>query len=297
MRAAQTFRPAQSLTHGWVVIGMPGQAGWGNYPDIREAMCGGLRTCAQQQRTGVVVDFTGTVLTDSSALVSLARTGTRAGLLNYPIRLVVPNLSVHLRHVLDSIGLAAALPVFSSVHCAVSTARPPTPPADPAVMQHALHALQKLRLTTTEPASLLGPPIAPLPDNTASNQDLIISMASAKVRPLRLRLEGALTHGNIRHLGDALTSLIDRSLHHLRIESWPTSGQVEVLPVLLGIRWRAATNGGCLHLPSPPDWLRHLLHREELLQTFTPCATCTPVLISPHPETDRTLVRPARRQS
>jgi len=265
----------QTVVNGWTVLHMPRRVAWSNYAEIREAMCDGLHACVQEHRTGIVVDLTGTALDDSSALVLLIRAGTRMGLLGYPMRLVVPNLSVQLRQVLHNLGIAAALPVFSSVHCAVAASLPTTAPADPAVLQHALQARQGVHQTADEPDSPRGPAAALLPSGDSSEQDLLIKVTSPDTKPLRLELGGTLTHGNIGHLGNVLTSFVDRSLHHLRIDSWPDTGHAGVLPILLGIRWRVIEVGGCLQLPGPPEWLRHFLRREGFLQTFTSCATCT----------------------
>jgi anti-anti-sigma regulatory factor len=275
---AQT--PAPIKAQDWIVLQLPRRIGWDNYAEIRETLCAGLRSCVQQRRTGLVVDLTGATLSDSSALVLLIRTATRAGLHHYPMRLVVPTLSVQLRQVLHTLGLAAALPLFPSVHCAVSDPSPSLP-ADPVVLQHALRALQDLRLADKEPGSLLVPPAEPEPDRSHGDQGLIITVTSPDARPLRLELGGTLTHGSMGHLGNVLTAFVDRSLHHLRIDSWPASGHAGVLPVLLGIRWRVAPGGGCLHLPAPPDWLRHLLHREGFRKTFSACAACALQLTEP----------------
>lgn len=267
---------------------MPAEAGWNNFAEIREAMCDALHLCAKGHHTGIVIDFTGTVLTDSSALVSLARTCTRAELMRCPMRIVIPAMSVQLRHVLHSIGLGSVLPMFGNVHAAVSAAGPSPMKTDAGEIQRVLDALRLLRLTAGEPSSAgTQPESAPggtskkatgeVPDERPGKQDLRVEVAEHYGDgdgPLHLRLIGALNRASIRHVGDALTSLVDRSLHHLRVDTSATCGICDIMPVLLGVRWRVAANGGCLHLPSPPDWLSRMVRREGLRTAFAPCTSC-----------------------
>lgn len=291
MRTLRATGPTQHLIQGWVVVRLPAETGWNNFAEIRESMCDALHLCANGHHTGVVIDFTGTVLSDSSALVSLARTCTRAELMSCPMRVVIPTTSAQLRHILHTIGLSSVLPTYGNVRAAVSAAGPLSMKTDAAEMQRVLDALRLLRLTAGEPSSPYDAPrdtqpesapgktskkaMGDIPEEVPGKQDLRLEVAEHSGNgPLCLRLVGVLTRESVRRVGDALTSLVDSSLHHLRVDTSATSGVRDVLPVLLGIRWRVAANSGCLHLPSPPEWLSRMVRREGLRRAFVPCASC-----------------------
>ncbi|MWA01783.1 hypothetical protein F8568_015660 [Actinomadura sp. LD22] len=262
---------------GFIVLRLPAQVSWRNYAGIREGVCRALalaagelapdRPSAQDRpaarsRKGVVVDFGDSVLLDASGLVLLARTETRAQLLGCPLRAVVPATAAPVRRALHLTGLSSLVPVFEDV--AEATAAPVVPGATAAV--DAGHVLDAIRALHPADAGL-----APTP--SAVPPELLITTAEAGDGDHTVvQLSGVLDPVTVRRLGETLTSLVEGDLRHLMVRMGDRLGvRCDPLPVLLGIRWRVAAEGGCLSLPGLPARLREIIDREGLGSAFTAC--------------------------
>ncbi|MEU9025885.1 STAS domain-containing protein [Actinomadura sp. NPDC048394] len=261
---------------GFIVLRLPAQVSWRNYAGIREGVCRALALAAGElapdrpaaarpaarPRKGVVVDFGDSVLLDASGLVLLARTETRAQLLGCPLRAVVPATAAPVRRALHLTGLSSLVPVFEDV--AEATAAPVAPGGTATVdTGHVLDAIRALH-----PAD---PGLAPTP--SAAPPELLITTAEAGDGDHTVvELSGVLDPVTVRRLGETLTSLVEGDLRHLMVRMGDRLGvRCDPLPVLLGIRWRVAAEGGCLSLPGLPARLREIIDREGLGSVFTAC--------------------------
>ncbi|WP_433337411.1 STAS domain-containing protein [Spirillospora sp. CA-294931] len=265
MRRPRTPTLQIGAQRDFIVLAPRSELTWNNYAQLRQSLCEGLVTADRRCRTGVVVDLSGATLPDTSGLWLLARTSTRAGLLGLLLRVVVPARDTGLRETLRAIGLDGLVQVYARLGDALE------PPVSPVARVRAtapvrdaadvLDAIRDLR------GNGAGPPLDPPPS------DLRIAMAT---RPddqhTQLTVRGVLDHVTLGHLGARLTSLVDRNLHHLVVRLHrELKVQVNPLPVLLGIRWRVAAQGGCLSLPLLPDRLRLTVDREGLASAFRSC--------------------------
>jgi anti-anti-sigma regulatory factor len=257
---------------GFVVLRLPAQISWRNYAGIREGVCRALSPAAgalapgdpaaARPRRGVVVDFGDSVLLDASGLVLLARTETRARLLGCPLRAVVPAMAAPVRRALHLTGLSRLVPVFEDVAQATAA---PVPPGSTAEVDTG-HVLDAIRALHPADAGL-----APTPPATAP--ELLITTAEAGDGDHTVvNLSGVLDPITVRRLGETLTSLVEGNLRHLVVRMGDRLGlRCDPLPVLLGIRWRVAAEGGCLSLPRLPSRLREIIDREGLGSVFTAC--------------------------
>ncbi|QFG20405.1 STAS domain-containing protein [Actinomadura sp. WMMB 499] len=261
---------------GFTVLNMPAQISWQNYAGIREGVSRALTLAARAPATGsetgagaagVVIDFGDAVLLDAAGLVLLARAETRARLLGCRLRAVVPDASAPVRRALDATGLGRLVPVFPDV-AAATAGRPParrrTGPADTADVLDAIRALHP------GDAALTPAPSVP-------SELTITTTAAADGDHTVVHLSGVLDQLTVPRLGETLTSLVEGSLRHLALRMSARLGlRCDPLPILLGIRWRVAAEGGCLSLLEQPAKLREIIDREGLGSVFTACRTVEP---------------------
>jgi anti-anti-sigma regulatory factor len=260
------------IEKGFAVLTLPPEAGWHNYEAIREALCAALTAESGRGRSGLVVDFSDTVLLDASGLVLLARTQTRANLLGRTLRIVVPSPALRTRHALHVTGLARLVPMYPRIESAIAS-----PPARPhrrravADGTHVLDAIRALypedsRLSTYLPDAELTITTAPVPDDDH----------------LLVQVSGVLDEATTSQLGEALTLMIEKNTHHLTLKTHDLIRvRCDPFPVLLGIRWRASAAGGCLSLANVPPRLRQIIDREGLRSAFQSCRR----LAAPSPST------------
>ncbi|GAA4228419.1 hypothetical protein GCM10022254_18510 [Actinomadura meridiana] len=241
---------------GFTVLGMPAQISWRNYAGIRE----GLSKALSLTTTGVVVDFGDAVLLDAAGLVLLARAETRAQLLGRALRAVVPGPSDHVRRALHVTGLAKLVPVFPDVASATAT-----PARVRGADVDATHVLDAIRALHPGDAGLA-------PDPPAPAELMITTTAAGDGDHTVVHLSGVLDEATVPRLGETLTRLVEGNLRHLLVRMHERLGvRCDPLPILLGIRWRVAAEGGCLALPALPDRLREIIDREGLGSVFTGC--------------------------
>jgi anti-anti-sigma regulatory factor len=89
---------------------------------------------------------------------------------------------------------------------------------------------------------------------------------------LLVQVAGVLDEVTTSQLGEALTSMIERNTLHLRVKMHDRIRvRCDPFPVLLGIRWRASAEGGCLSLAGVPPRLRQIIDREGLRSAFQSC--------------------------
>ena len=230
---------------GFTVLRMPAQISWQNYAGIREEVSRALSP-ATGGRGGVILDFGDAVLLDAAGLVLLARAETRARLLGRTLRAVVPEESAHVRRALRLTGLSRLVPVFTDAASAAAEPVPPRPARD-VDTAYALDAIRALHPMITTTAAGDG-------DHTV------------------VHLAGVLDEVTVPRLGDTLTRLVEGDRRHLMVRMHDRLGvRSDPLPILLGIRWRVAAEGGCLALPSLPAKLRRVIDREGLGSVFAGC--------------------------
>ncbi|MEU8125569.1 STAS domain-containing protein [Spirillospora sp. NPDC049024] len=257
---------------GFIVLGLPAQISWRNYAGIREEVSKALSlACAGgTRRGGVVVDFGDAVLLDAAGLVLLARAETRAELLGCPLRAVVPALSAHVRRALHLTGLDRLVPVFADV--AAATAAPLPEPAPGEV--DTTHVLDAIRALLPGDAGLTPTPPAP-------SELMITTTAAGDGDHTVVHLSGTLDEATVPRLGETLTRLVEGDERHLMVRMHDRLGvRCDPLPILLGIRWRVAAEGGCLALPAAPAKLREVIDREGLASVFTGCRSIEERLLS-----------------
>lgn len=251
---------------GFIVLGLPAQISWQNYAGIREGVSRALSLASAGPapgggRGGVVVDFGDAVLLDAAGLVLLARAETRAQLLGCPLRAVVPALSAHVRRALQLTGLSRLVPVFADV--ASATAAPVR--GGGAGDVDTTHVLDAIRALHPGDAGLTPTPPAP-------SELMITTTAAGDGDHTVVHLSGVLDEVTVPRLGDTLTQLVEANLRHLMVRMHDRLGvRCDPLPILLGIRWRVAAEGGCLSLPALPAKLRRIIDREGLGSVFTGC--------------------------
>lgn len=251
---------------GFTVLRLPAQISWRNYAGIREGVSKALSLAAAApppggRRGGVVLDFGDAVLLDAAGLVLLARAETRARLLGCPLRAVVPEPSAHVRRALHLTGLGRLVPVFPDV--AAATAAPV--PGGGAQDVDASHVLDAIRALHPGDAGLA-------PDPPAPSELMITTTAAGDGDHTVVHLSGILDEVTVPRLGETLTTLVERDLRHLMVRMHDRLGvRCDPLPILLGIRWRVAAEGGCLSLPAVPARLREVIDREGLGSAFTGC--------------------------
>ncbi|TDE16117.1 STAS domain-containing protein [Actinomadura sp. 6K520] len=251
---------AVETRRGFVVLSMPAQISWQNYAGIREEVSKAL-SLASGAGGGVVVDFGDAVLLDAAGLVLLARAETRAQLLGCPLRAVVPEPSAHVRRALQLTGLSRLVPVHADV--ASATAAPV--PAGGARDVDTTHVLDAIRALHPGDAGLTPTPPAP-------SELMITTTAAGDGDHTVVHLSGVLDAVTVPRLGDTLTELVEGNLRHLMVRMHDRLGvRSDPLPILLGIRWRVAAEGGCLSLPAVPAKLRRVIDREGLASAFTGC--------------------------
>ncbi|TDB94646.1 STAS domain-containing protein [Actinomadura sp. 7K534] len=257
---------------GFIVLRMPAQISWQNYAGIREEVSKAL-SLAGGTRGGVVVDFGDAVLLDAAGLVLLARAETRARLLGCPLRTVVPEPSAHVRRALQLTGLSRLVPVHADV--AAATAAPV--PARAARRVETTHVLDAIRALHPGDAGLTPTPPAP-------SELMITTTAAGDGDHTVVHLAGVLDEVTVPRLGDTLTELVEGNLRHLMVRMHDRLGvRSDPLPILLGIRWRVAAEGGCLSLPALPAKLRRVIDREGLGSVFTGCRPFEDRLLSTGP--------------
>ncbi|TDD61437.1 STAS domain-containing protein [Actinomadura rubrisoli] len=253
---------------GFIVLSLPAQISWQNYAGIREGVCRALSLASGtaepgRRRKGVVVDFGDSILLDASGLVLLARTETRAQLLGCPLRAVVPAMAAPVRRALHLTGLSRLVPVFPDVASATDA---PVPRRSAAAVDttHVLDAIRAMHPGDTG--------LSPAPAPAA---DLMITTTEAgDGAHTVVHLSGVLDQSTVQRLGETLTSLVEGNLQHLMVRMSDKLGlRCDPLPVLLGIRWRVAAEGGCLSLLELPARLREIIDREGLGSVFTSCRT------------------------
>ncbi|MCP9965321.1 STAS domain-containing protein [Actinomadura madurae] len=271
-----TTMPGLSIEtrRGFIVLGLPAQISWQNYAGIREGVSRALSlACAGPhgtRRGGVVVDFGDAVLLDAAGLVLLARAETRARLLGCTLRAVVPALSAHVRRALHLTGLARLVPVFADV--ASATAAPV--PAGAGGEADTTHVLDAIRALHPGDAGLTPTPPAP-------SELTITTTAAGDGDHTVVHLSGMLDEATVPRLGETLTTLVEGNLRHLMVRMHDRLGvRCDPLPILLGIRWRVAAEGGCLALPALPARLREIIDREGLGSVFTGCRSIEDRLLS-----------------
>ncbi|TYK42667.1 STAS domain-containing protein [Actinomadura decatromicini] len=252
---------------GFIVLSLPAQISWQNYAGIREGVSKALSLAAGSgggRRRGVVVDFGDAVLLDAAGLVLLARAETRAQLLGCALRAVVPAPAGHVRRALRITGLARLVPVFPDV--AAATAEPV--PARGAGDADPSHVLDAIRALHPGDAGLTPHPPAP-------SELTITTSAAGDGDHTVVHLSGVLDEATVPRLGETLTTMVEgRNLRHLMVRMHERLGvRCDPLPILLGIRWRVAADGGCLSLPALPARLREIIDREGLGSVFTGCRT------------------------
>jgi anti-anti-sigma regulatory factor len=259
---------------GFIVLTLPAQISWQNYAGIREGVSRALSLAAGsagapaaggaprgRRRTCVVIDFGDAVLLDAAGLVLLARAETRAQLLGCPLRAVVPALSAHVRRALHLTGLAQLVPVFPDV--AAATATPV--PAGTARDADTTHVLDAIRALHPGDAGLTPTPPAP-------SELMITTTEAGDGDHTVVHLSGVLDEVTVPRLGETLNTLVEGNLRHLMVRMHERLGiRCDPLPILLGIRWRVAAEGGCLALPALPARLREIIDREGLGSVFTGC--------------------------
>ncbi|TDC45067.1 anti-sigma factor antagonist [Actinomadura sp. KC345] len=251
---------------GFIVLRLPAQISWQNYAGIREGVSKALTlasagTAPAAGRGGVVVDFGDAVLLDAAGLVLLARAETRAQLLGCPLRAVVPALSAHVRRALRLTGLSRLVPVFADV--ASATTAPVL--GDEAGNVDTTYVLDAIRALHPGDAGLTPTPPAP-------SELMITTTAAGDGDHTVVHLSGVLDDVTVPRLGDTLTRLVEGNLRHLMVRMHDRLGvRSDPLPILLGIRWRVAAEGGCLALPALPAKLRRIIDREGLGSVFTGC--------------------------
>ncbi|MEU8310799.1 STAS domain-containing protein [Actinomadura sp. NPDC048955] len=250
---------------GFIVLGLPAQISWQNYAGIREEVSRALSlACAGARGTrrgGVVVDFGDAVLLDAAGLVLMARAETRAQLLGCPLRAVVPALSAHVRRALHLTGLDRLVPVFADVASATAA---PVPEAAPGEVD-TTHVLDAIRALHPGDAGLTPTPPAP-------SELMITTTAAGDGDHTVVHLSGVLDEVTVPRLGETLTTLVEGDERHLMVRMHDRLGvRCDPLPILLGIRWRVAAEGGCLALPAMPARLREVIDREGLGSVFTGC--------------------------
>ncbi|QKG20360.1 STAS domain-containing protein [Actinomadura verrucosospora] len=257
---------------GFIVLRLPAQISWRNYAGIREGVSRALALAAgdaapggpapARPRKGVVVDFGDSVLLDASGLVLLARTETRGRLLGCPLRAVVPATAAPVRRALHLTGLSRLVPVFEDVAQAVAA---PVAPREAGDVDTG-HVLDAIRALHPADAGLAPTPAAAAPELT------ITTAEAGDGDHTVVHLSGVLDPVTVHRLGETLTSLVEGNLRHLMVRMGDRLGlRCDPLPVLLGIRWRVAAEGGCLSLPGLPARLREVIDREGLGSVFTAC--------------------------
>ncbi|HLV72911.1 anti-anti-sigma regulatory factor [Actinomadura hallensis] len=245
---------------GFTVLRMPAQISWQNYAGIREEVSRALSP-ATGGRGGVILDFGDAVLLDAAGLVLLARAETRARLLGRTLRAVVPEESAHVRRALRLTGLSRLVPVFTD---AASAAAEPVPPRAARDVDTA-YALDAIRALHPGDAGLTPTPPAP-------SELMITTTAAGDGDHTVVHLAGVLDEVTVPRLGDTLTRLVEGDRRHLMVRMHDRLGvRSDPLPILLGIRWRVAAEGGCLALPSLPAKLRRVIDREGLGSVFAGC--------------------------
>jgi anti-anti-sigma regulatory factor len=237
-------------------------------------------------RAGLVVDFGDTALPDAAGAVLLARTQTRAQLLGRELRVVAPPSALRTRHVLEITGLAELVEVHPDLASATS-APPPrvrrrrsgtaaaTSAHGPAGATRVLEAIRALYPGDTHLSTYL-------PDAELT----LATVAAADDDHVLVEVGGVLDEVTVSRLGEALTAMIEKNTHHLRVRMHDRIRvRCDPFPVLLGIRWRATAEGGCLSLVNLPPRLRQIVDREGLRSAFESCgllAAAAPAL-SPVP--------------
>lgn len=266
---------------GFIVLSLPAQISWRNYAGIREGVSRALSLAAgasgarrgARRRSGVVVDFGDAVLLDAAGLVLLARAETRAQLLGCALRAVVPAPSAHVRRALRITGLARLVPVFADVAAATAEPVPARGPGD-ADTSHVLDAIRALH--PGDAGLTLNPP--------ASSELTITTSAAGDGDHTVVHLSGVLDEATVPRLGETLTTMVEGNLRHLMVRMHERLGiRCDPLPILLGIRWRVAADGGCLSLPALPARLREIIDREGLGSVFTGCRTGQELRLSADP--------------
>lgn len=264
---------------GFIVLSLPVQISWRNYGGVREGVNRALSLATggparERRRTGVVVDFGDTVLLDAAGLVLLARAETRAQLLGCPLRAVVPALSAHVRRALHLTGLARLVPVFPDIAAATDAPLPAPVPAGAAGNVDTAHVLDAIRALHPGDAGLTPAPPAP-------SELKITTTEAGDGDHMVVQLSGVLDEVTVPRLGETLTSLVEGDLRHLMVRMHERLGiRCDPLPILLGIRWRVAAEGGCLALPALPARLRETIDREGLGSVFTGCRSIEDRLLS-----------------
>lgn len=246
----------------FLVLRLPREVAWRNYPEIRDALCRALAGAANEGRAGVVVDFSRTALLDASGLVLLARAQTRARLLDCQFRAVAPAEATEVRSALGNIGLTTLIAVYPSL---AEATRDPCPPGTRTLVPDMSRVLDAIRgAYGGRRSSPLDPPVA----------GLVIEVAPGRTAGhATVLLRGSCDAGAVSRLGQTLTSLVDSGRRHLVIDlSDRPAIRYDTLTVLSGIRWRVTDQGGCLTIASPPAVLRAAIRREGLDSAFAPCA-------------------------
>ncbi|WP_141584674.1 STAS domain-containing protein [Actinomadura sp. WMMA1423] len=257
---------------GFIVLGLPTQISWQNYAGIREEVSRALSlACAGgTRRGGVVVDFGDAVLLDAAGLVLLARAETRAQLLGCPLRAVVPALSAHVRRALHLTGLDRLVPVFADVGSATDAPVPEPVPGE----VDTTHVLDAIRALHPGDAGLTPTPPAP-------SELMITTSEAGDGDHTVVDLSGTLDEVTVPRLGETLTTLVEGDMRHLMVRMHHRLGvRCDPLPILLGIRWRVAADGGCLALPAVPAKLREVIDREGLASVFTGCRSIEDTLLT-----------------
>ncbi|XVQ16294.1 STAS domain-containing protein [Spirillospora sp. CA-255316] len=273
---------------------MPPETGWHNYSAIREVLCEALTTSSVRGRAGLVVDFGDTVLLDAAGLVLLARTQTRAHLLGRELRVVAPPSALRTRHALEITGLAGLVEVHPDL--ASATSAPPSKAqrrrfGTGAAASASVSAHGPAGAGVTAAARVLDAIRALYPDDTRlstylPDAELTLTTVAADDDHVLVEVGGVLDDVTVSRLGEALTTMIEKNTHHLRVRMHDRIRvRCDPFPVLLGIRWRASAEGGCLSLVNLPPRLRQIVDREGLRSAFESCgllAAAAPVL-SPVP--------------
>ncbi|RFS80938.1 STAS domain-containing protein [Actinomadura spongiicola] len=244
---------------GFIVLTLPPQISWQNYAGIREGVSKALSLAGT--RTAVVIDFGDAVLLDAAGLVLLARAETRAQLLGCALRAVVPAESAPVRRALHLTGLAGLVPVFPDLASATATPVPDAATGD----VDTTHVLDAIRALHPGDGGLA-------PDPPAPSELMITTTAAGDGDHTVVHLSGMLDESTVPRLGETLTTLVEGDRRHLMVRMHDRLGvRCDPLPILLGIRWRVAADGGCLALPALPARLREIIDREGLGSVFTGC--------------------------
>ncbi|MFC5748965.1 STAS domain-containing protein [Actinomadura rugatobispora] len=273
------------------MLALPPETGWHNYSAIREAVSEALTTPSVRGRAGLVVDFGDTVLLDAAGLVLLARTQTRANLLGRELRVVAPPTALRTRHALEVTGLAGIVEVHPDLMSATSAPPQKAPRRRPATGA-AAHVHGSAGTGIGGAGRVLDAIRALYPDDTRlttylPDADLTLTAAESDDAHVLVEVGGVLDDVTVSRLGETLTAMIEKNVHHLRVRMHDRIRvRCDPFPVLLGIRWRACAEGGCLSLVNPPPRLRQIVDREGLRSAFQSCgllaATAAPAL-SPVP--------------